>query len=357
MPRFAADDLCRLGKALFAAVGAAPEQAELVADHMVESGLLGHDSHSILRYPQYVEMVRSGKVRLDAQLEILRETPWMAQVSGHWGFGAVTATEAMKLAIAKAQAGGFSTVTVRDCNHVARLGRFAAMAAAEGNLIGALCANGHGGDLAVAPHGGRERRLPTNPLAVAIPTSQEWPIVLDMTTSMTSGGALRHYRNLGAPVPEGCIIDGEGNPATDVEAYHGTPPGAMLPLGYPQAGHKGFGLAVVVDILSGALSGAGCTQSNPPEAGNALFIWVLNVEAFGPEEEFLAEIGRFIEWVKSSLPAAGFEEVVLPGENSYRILAERERQGMWVDEAAWAQIRELARELRVSVPEPTDGGR
>jgi len=351
MPRFAADDLRQLGKALLTAVGAAPDQAELVADHMVESGLLGHDSHSVLRYPQYVEMVRSGKVRLDAQLEILRETPWMAQVSGHWGLGAVTATGAMELAVSKAQAGGFSTVTVKDCNHVARLGRFAAMAAAEGNLIGAMCANGHGGDLAVAPHGGRERRLPTNPLAVAIPTSQEWPIVLDMTTSMTSGGALRHYRNLGAPVPEGCIIDGEGYATADVEAYYGTPPGAILPLGHPQAGHRGFGLAVVVDILAGALSGAGCTQADPPEAGNALFIWVLNVEAFGPKEEFLAETDRFIEWVKSSAPAAGFEEVVLPGENSHRILAERERQGMCVDAAAWAQISQLASELGVAAPE------
>lgn len=350
MPRLAADGLRELGEALLTAVGAAPAQAELVADHLVESGLLGHDSHSVLRLPQYVEMVRSGKVRVDGQLEILRETPWMAQVSGHWGFGAVTATEAMKLAVTKAQAGGFSTVTVRDCNHVARLGRFAAMAAAEGNLIGAMCANGHGGDLAVAPHGGRERRLPTNPLAVAIPTLHEWPIVLDMTTSMTSGGALRHFQNLGAPVPEGCIIDGEGNPSTDVEAYYGPPPGAILPLGYPQAGHRGFGLAVVVDILAGALSGAGCTQADPPEAGNALFIWVLNVEAFGPKEEFLAETGRFIEWVKSSLPAAGFEEVVLPGENSHRILAQRECQGMWVDETAWAQIGRLAEELGVVAP-------
>lgn len=352
MPTISAEDLRQLGVRLFTGVGVPQGDAELVADHMVESGLLGHDSHSVLRYPQYVNMVRDGAVKPGAKLEILQELPRMAQVSGNWNFGPVTATAAVELALDKARDAALSVVTVKHCNHVARLGRFAALAARE-NLIGMICANGHGSDLAVAPFGGRERRLPTNPISVAIPTgAHEWPVVLDMTTSMTSGGALREYRNRNEAVPEGSITDAEGEPTTDVEDYYAG--GAILPLGFPATGHKGTGLALVIDVLAGALSGAGCSQADSTETGNALFIAVLNPEAFLPLEEFTAEVDRFIDWVKSSPPAAGFDEVLLPGENSHRIYQERSRRGMDVDTTAWEQIAELAEELGVELPPQID---
>ena len=194
MPRFRAQDLKRLGCDLFTAVGVPTAEADLVSGHMVDSGLLGHDSHSVLRFPQYTDMVRKGQVKPGAELEILHDRGGVVQVSGGWNYGPVTATRAAELAIDRARSHAIVAVTVKDCNHVARLGRFVDLIARQGNLIGVLCANGHGSDLAVAPYGGRERRLPTNPLAVGIPTRRSWPIVLDMTTSMTSGGALRDYR-------------------------------------------------------------------------------------------------------------------------------------------------------------------
>ena len=118
-----------------------------------------------------------------------------------------------------------------------------------------------------------------------------------MTTSIISGGAMRIFRNLGTPVPANRIIDADGQSTTDVEKYYGPPAGAMLSLGHPTAGHKGWGLGAIVDILSGALSGAGCSQQDPPRSGNALFITVLEVEAFLPLQEFFAEVDRFINWV------------------------------------------------------------
>ena len=353
MPLFRAEELKRLGVDLFAAVGVPAVEAELVADHLVESGLLGHDTHSVLRYPQYVDMVRNGMAKPGTPLEVLQETPYMAQVSGGWNFGPVTATAAVELALAKARQGALAVVTVQQCNHIARLGRFAALAARQ-DMIAMILANGHGGDLAVAPLGGRARRLPTNPVCVAIPTSRSWPVVVDLTTSMISGGNLRLYRNLKKPVPPGNIIDAEGRPTTDVEVYYGPPQGAMLPLGFPHGGHKGFGLALMVDILAGALSGAGCSRAAPPVTGNALFIAVLNVSAFGPLEDFLAETEHFIDWVKSSPPAAGFDEVMLPGENSHRIYQRRCREGLAVDESAWNQIRALAAEFKVELPAPVE---
>ena len=325
-----------------------------MADHMVEAGLLGHDTHSVLRFPQYTNMAREGQVKAGAPLEILQEKDGVIQVSGGWNYGPVTATRAAELAIERARTRALVAITVRDCNHVARLGRFVDIIARQGNLIAILCANGHGADLAVAPHGGRERRLPTNPLAVGIPTKRDWPIVLDMTTSMTSGGALRDYRNKNQPVPEGSIIDGEGRPTTDVEDYYGSPNGAMLPLGFPLMGHKGFGLSLVIDILAGGLSGGGCSQANPPETGNALFLTVLDISAFRDLAEFHGEVDRFIDWLKSSPPMAGFDEVMLPGENSHRIYQQRQHQGLEVDDNAWDQITALAEELGIAVPSPAN---
>ena len=353
MPLFRAADLRDLGVALFEAVGVPSEDAALVADHMVESGLLGHDSHSVLRFPQYVDMVRDGVVETGVPLQVLQETECTAQVSGGWNYGPVTATAAMQLAIDKARGNALSAVTVRDCNHIARLGRFVALAARE-NLVALMTSNGHGGDLAVAPFGGAHRRIPTNPLSIAVPTGRDWPVVLDMTTSMISGGALRLHRNQDTPVPAGHIIDADGGPTTDVEEYYGPPPGAMLPLGWPNAGHKGWGLGAVVDVLSGALSGGGCSQAEPPRSGNALFIAVLDVASFIELEEFFAEVDCFIDWVKSSPPAPGFAEVVLPGEKSHQIYQQRVKDGLEVDASAWEQIRALAAEIGVDLPEPVD---
>jgi len=242
-----------------------------------------------------------------------------------------------------------AAVSVLNCNHIARLGRFAALAARE-NAIALMVANGHGGDLAVAPFGGSARRLPTNPFCVGIPTGLDWPLVLDMTTSMISGGDLRLLRNKGDAAPEGSIIDAQGEPTTDVEAYYGPPAGAALPLGFPVSGHKGYGLGILVDILAGTLSRAGCSKAEPERSGNALFMAVLRVEAFRPLADFFAEVQGFVELIKSCPPAEGFAAVMLPGENAHRHYQERSRTGLEVDAAAWEQIGELAAELEVEMP-------
>ena len=351
MPLFSAENLKRLGTGLFEAAGAPASDAELVADHLVESGLLGHDTHSVLRFPQYVDMIREGVVRCGAPLEVLEETACTARLSGGWNFGPVTATLAVEHAAEKAQRAGVAVATVLHCNHIARLGRFAALAAQQ-ELIAVVLVNGHGGDLAVAPFGGSARRLPTNPVCVAIPTGREWPVVLDMTTSMLSGGDMRLYRNRNEPVPPGHIVDADGRPTEAPEAYYGPPPGAILPLGWPLSGHKGFGLSLVVDILAGALSGAGCSRADPETPGNALFIALLDIAAFAPVAEFRADTERFIDWIKSCPPAAGFDEVLLPGEKSFRTYQRRRRDGLFVDQSAWTQISRLASELQVELPQP-----
>lgn len=352
MVRLAAEVLRKLGTEMLTSVGVADREAELVADHLVESGLLGHDTHSVLRLPQYVNMVRDGVVDPRGQLLVLDDSDYGARLSGSWNFGPVTATRAMECALEKVDNGGaMSVVTVRDCNHIARLGRFVAQATRR-NCIALMVANGHGGDLAVAPFGGRARRLPTNPLCIGVPTGLDWPMVLDMTTSMTSGGDLRLLRNLGQPAPTGSIIDSDGLPTTDVEKYYGPPPGAALPLGMPTGGHKGFGLSVLVDILAGALSGAECSKEHCQRSGNALFIAVLRVEAFRSPEAFFAEVQDFVHRIRDCPPVQGVREILLPGENAHRHYVERVERGLDVDEVAWQQIVDLAGVLGVATPEP-----
>ena len=349
MPTFRADALRRLGQALFERVGVPPADAALVADHLVEANLLGHDTHGVLRLPQYVEMVRGGQVHPGAPLRTEAETPSTAQLCGGWDFGPVTATRAMEVAIRKARASALSVVTVRDCNHVARLGRFSALAAQE-RMVALMAANGHGGDLAVAPYGGTERRLGTNPLSVAVPTGRPWPVVVDMTTSALSGGQLRLLRNLGQPAPPDTLIDAQGQPTTDVAAYYGPPAGAILPLGFPLSGHKGYALGVMVDVLAGGLSRAGCSGAGPAPTGNALFIAVLRVEAFLPWEEYQEQAEGLLQRLESCPPAAGFAQVSLPGGLEQARQQQRLQEGVPVDEAAWRQISALAAELNVDLP-------
>jgi uncharacterized oxidoreductase len=352
MVRLRPEALRQLGTDLLLAVGVDRSDAELVADHLVESGLLGHDTHSVLRLPQYVNMVREGVVDPSGQLVALDESDYAARLSGSWNFGPVTAARAMEHALNKVEAdGALAVVTVRDCNHIARLGRFVAQATRR-SCIALMVANGHGGDLAVAPFGGRARRLPTNPLCIGIPTGLEWPLVLDMTTSMTSGGDLRLLRNLGQSAPKGTIVDADGVPTTDVEKYYGPPPGAALPLGMPTSGHKGFGLSVLVDVLAGALSGAECSKESCQRSGNALFMAVLRVEAFRPLDAFFAEVQDFVARIKDCPTVEGVDEILLPGENAYRHYVQRVERGLEVDPTAWQQIVDLSAELGVVPPSP-----
>ena len=222
---------------------------------------------------------------------------------------------------------------------------------AKNDAIAIMTANGHGGDLAVAPFGGVDRRLPTNPIAVGVPTGLDWPVVLDMTTSMISGGDLRLLRNKNELAPLTSIIDALGNPTRDTKGFYGPPRGAILPLGFPVAGHKGFGLSVLVDVLSGALSGAECSKENYERSGNALFIAVLRVSAFRSRDSFFEEVKSFVKRVKGSPKAKGFSEIMFPGEKAYKHYQNSKKNGILVDDVAWKRICEKAVELDVNIAE------
>ena len=336
---------------LFAAAGASEEEADTVGARLVESNLLGHDSHGVIRIPQYLAAIEAGAVQPGAPLEITRETSASAVIDGHWGFGQVVASKAAAIAAWKAHSGGVAAVTVRNAYHIGRLGSYVEEMAADG-LLAILLANAHGTGPCVVPWGGARGRLATSPLAVGIPTTSDslrGPMVLDITTSSVAEGKVRVKRNRGERVPDGWLQDAEGRPTNDPESLYGTPRGSILPFGGSGAAHKGYGLNVVVDLLAGALSGAGTTGTPDARHGNAFFLMVLDIFQFIPAHDYYQMVDGLVSFVKSSAPMADFEEVLVPGEIELREREKRVEQGIFVEEETWQQIHACADTLGVSL--------
>ena len=343
MPNFTAEELTELCLNVFRRFnnGNIPEaEAEVVSRSMVDANRVGHDSHGVIHLPKYVRELEAGLIQPGAPTETLHESASIAVLDGHWGFGPVIATRAVELAIRKAQQTDVSAVAVSRCNEVGRLGGYACLAA-DAEMIGFLMANDHGGGVCVAPHGGIEGRLSTNPLACAVPIEGQAPIVLDMSTSVVASGKIRVKQHREEALPHGWLINAEGESTTDADDFYGVPPAALLPFGGRVSAHKGFGLSIIVDILAGALTGAGCSKGEDARVGNGLFVFVINVASFRGFPGFSAEVARFIEYLKSAKRAAGFDTIQMPGERGWEAQREQEREGIPIDAETWQQIRGL----------------
>ena len=339
MPNFTAEELTEICLNVFQKLNIPAAEAEIVTRSMVDANRVGHDSHGVIHLPKYVRELEDRLIQPGASIETLHESASIAVLDGNWGFGPVIATRAVALAIQKARQTDVSSVAVSRCNEVGRLGGYACLAA-DVEMIALLMANDHGGGTCVAPHGGVEGRLSTNPIACAVPIEEQDPIVLDMSTSVVASGKIRVKQHWNEAVPHGWLIDAEGESTTDADDFYGTPPAAILPLG-GIAAHKGFGLSIIVDILSGALTGAGCSQSEDARVGNGLFVLVINVASFREFPGFSAEIERFIEYLKSAKRTAGVDAIRMPGERGWDEQRRREREGIPIDEETWAQIQIL----------------
>ena len=290
------ESVLRLGVALFTAAGAAAHEALATASSLVTSSLMGHDSHGVLRIPEYLGFVADGSIVVQAPLAVERTGPASAVVDCGRGFGPVGAEKAVREGIEIARNERTACVITRRCNHVGRLGAWVQLAADEGMLGLATCNSPiHGHD--VLPWGG-EGRLGTNPIAYAVPTGG-LPIVADFSTSVAPEGKIRFYRNEGKNVPDGWILDAGGTATNDPSAFYGPPRGGILPLG-ASAGHKGFALGLLVEILGTAL--AGVSTQDPRTFGNGVCFIVVDPSAFCPLEEFRRLMDGTVTYIKSSQP-------------------------------------------------------
>ena len=345
MPNFKPERLRNIGYELFRAAGCREEDARAVVDHLVESNLFGHDSHGAIRFYEYAGAVREGRFNPAARPEIVRDHPTVAVVDAGGAMGQVGATFATELAIKKAREYGVGTVALRNTSHIGRVGAYPLMAAREGFVSQIFVNAGHLG-YQIAPFGGIEGKLSTDPLAFAAPRRQADPILVDMTTSVVAEGKIRVALNRGDSVPAGWIIDSKGNPTTNPHDMKAEPPGAILPLGGVVA-HKGTGLAIMVEVLGGALSGLGCANGSRTMISNGVLLNVYNIEHFVDSDEFYDEIESLISHIKSSALAPGFDEILVPGEPEYRSAERVEKAGIEVDEKTWELICEEARHFGI----------
>ncbi len=347
MPTLSAAVLEPFVRDIFVAAGTPLNHAERVAASLVKSNLAGHDSHGIIRVPQYVTAINEGKIEPAATPSVENEGPCTARVNGHWGWGQVAAWEATQLAIAKARESRIAAVALYQSNHVGRVGEYVEEIARH-DMVALVTLNNHGGAMQVAPFGGRERKLSSNPIAFAAPTDGD-SLLVDMTSSVVAEGKIRVLKNQGKPAPDGWLIDAEGHPTNDPNTLYADPPGALLPLG-GSLGHKGYGLSVLIDVTSGALSGGGCSSPNAKRIGNTMLIEAIRVDAFTERAEYYEQVRELVTSLKSCKPAVGFSEVLLPGEPERRTERKRRQEGISIDAETWHQLSDVARGLGVMVP-------
>jgi uncharacterized oxidoreductase len=341
---------------LFEAAGVPRDEAAVVARSLVEANRSGHDSHGVMRVPQYVQALREGKLRAGVGLDVIHETAAALAADANWGLGQVQAHRLLDRIIPKARLLGIAIGTLRHCGHTGRLGEYGERLAAEG-LVLLATVNSHGLGRRVAPPGGTEARLSTNPLCLAAPTADPAaPLVLDIGTSVRAEGKVRGYYQRGEPVPPGWLLDAAGQPTTDPAVLYTEPRGSILPLGGPQA-YKGFGLALLLDALAGGLSGGLCSRDErtqtgtlPAGIGNAAVFIVIDPNLLAGSAHFVSEVHTLAQFVRGC-PVRGSEVIMLPGDPE-RTARLTHRQYVSIVPPTWQQLTALAESLGVSVPVP-----
>ena len=345
MPAIPHTTVSEMGSAIFQAAGLPEDQADIAIGHLVESDLMGHDSHGIIRIPGYVRSLTAGDLRPVGNEKIVRERPSSVVIDANNSFGIVLAYQAMQMATDRAREHTFGAVAVHNSGHIGRLGAYPPMAA-EMDCIGIIMLNG--GARFTAPFGGVARRLPPNPIAISVPTANGAPMMLDITTSMAAGGKVDVQRARGLPLPEGWLIDRNGDPVTDPGEFRNSDV-AMLPLGGP-VGYKGYGLAMMIDAIAGGLSWAGCSAANPTRGGSGYVALAIDIDSFIDPDEFKNEVQILIDWVKSSPTAPGVDRIYAPGEIEDEQRTRRSIEGIPVEDMTWDEICASAASLGVSIP-------
>jgi uncharacterized oxidoreductase len=342
--RIAHDSLRRLTSSIFAAVGSNPHEAERIGHYLVEANLAGHDSHGVIRVPFYVEWVKAGKVVPNQRMKVVFENEVIAVVDGQYGFGQVLGEEAMRFGIDKVKKHGVAVVALRNAGHLGQIGAWPLLVARAG-LTSLHWVNTSGAGILVAPFGGVERRLSANPIAAGVPVKNGEPIILDMSACTIAEGKIKVALNKGVQVPENCLIDSAGLPTTDPKVFYGPPAGAILSI----AGHKGYGLGVIAEVLAGALTGGGCSNpKNLQRLANGMLSVILDQNLFQPDAGFAAEIEQFIAWVKSARATTPDGEILMPGEPEARNRAKRVRDGIELDETTWGQLMQVGKSVGVN---------
>lgn len=332
MPLLTAERLTGLARTVLAGGGAPDDTARTVAGSLVLSNLLGHDSHGVRRVSEYLEEIDAGRIDPGATPGPGDGLGGIVTIKGRRSFGQLSVRLAVDEIVRRVGEHGVVAAVIDECNHVGRLGEYVAdMARAD--LVGLAWSNA---DPTVAPFGGRERRLGTNPMAWAVPRGPDAvPVVVDWATAAVAEGKLADARDRGASVPPGALLDRLGRVSTDpADFYRG---GALLPFG----GHKGYGLSMVIELTGGLLSGTGLGSMPGYDGTFGTVLIGLDVAAFTSVTRFREQVEQFCRELSETQVAEGHNEVLVPGEPEERTRKYRTQHGIPVPEPTWRQLRGL----------------
>lgn len=339
-----------LGEAILRAAGATPANARRVTESLVSASLSGHDSHGVIRLIQYVKAIEDGLIDPAGKPRIIREQPTSALVDGAWTFGQVGAEVMTRIAIEKAKHQGIAIAALVKSHHIGRLGEYAEMASDAG-IIAMVLAGGFAGTagtsgVGVAPFGGAKGVFSTNPLSIGLPSGGMPPVMVDFATSAVAGGKISLARAKGERLPPDSILDKDGNPTTNPEDYYNG--GMMTTFG----GHKGYGLAVAIELLGQAMTGALEYQDgngDPVYATAGSVMVAISPTVFVSEAAYKTRVDSILSKIKAVPPRPGFAEVLTPGEPEQRARATRAREGISLPDSSWESVRQLALKYNVDL--------
>ncbi len=354
---FSREQLHSFTKNILSKIGHSEEHAQLAADVLLSADIRGIDSHGVARLSGYVRLWEKQRVNATPVMKIIHETPSTATVDADAALGLISAPFAMNVAIEKAKKCGSGWVSVMNSNHFGIAG-YHSMMALEHDMIGFAMTNA---SPLVAPTFSKERLLGTNPISVAIPALHEKPFVLDMATSSAANGKLEIAQREGKSIPLGWVQDKEGNDSTDANAVKNG--GALLPLGssHDAAGHKGYGLGALVDILSAVLGGANYGPWVPPFVafldplpdlpgkGLGHFVGAMRIDAFRPANDFKKHMDNWIQRFKSAPAIDITERVLIPGEPEFSMTEYRLKNGIPLNENVVKDLTVLGEKFNLSL--------
>jgi hydroxycarboxylate dehydrogenase B len=339
--KFPHQPLRQLVAAVFAANGSELAEAEAIGHHLVEANLAGHDSHGVIRTPIYIQWLKDGDVVANRHLKIIHELDALSLVDGQQGYGQSIGQQVVDLGLKKCRRHGAAVIALKNSGHLGRIGHWAELAADVG-VVSLHFVNTSGKGMFVVPAGGIEPRLSVNPLTIGVPVDGRPHVILDMAAAAAAEGKLKVARNAGTQVPDNWILDADGNPTNDPNDFYGSssgpPVGSILPI----AGHKGYGLGFMIELLAGALTGSGCSQAGKTRLEQGMLSIFVDPSQLPIEDFFGADAARYIDFVKSAKTAQPGDSILVPGEIEDHKRQDRLENGIELDDKTWQQIVDIA---------------
>ena len=349
-----AERLRQLVTSVFVAAGCSTDEAHRIGDQLVAANLAGHDSHGVVRTQRYLNSLTSGAVVAGASLEVVLDGGAFAVVDGNHGFGQTIGPEACELAIDKAREHGVAVVGLRRSGHLGRIGLYAEMATAA-RQVSIHFVNVASSTL-VAPFGAIDRRMGTNPICIGMPIDGRPPLILDFATSLVAEGKALVALHGGKPIPGDALVGPDGERTGDPSVLYGPTPTGAAP--NPRLGpgalrgmgdHKGSGLALMCELIAGALIGSGTAGPPPQRHGNGMLSIHLDVDQFAPDHQVMVDVMRYVDWFTSARPTRPGGQVLLPGDPERKQRIERQAAGIELTSATWDSITAAARSVGVDV--------